>query len=81
MHPKPGQRSCIQKSVLSEKDKAAVATRSKEKNDWHKEYRMRAACAQTHPQARGSRYLMIGEGTHSTNQGRHAYVRDNVEVC
>ena len=23
---------------------------------------------------------MIGEGTHSTNQRRHAYVRDNVEV-
>jgi Fe-S-cluster-containing dehydrogenase component len=23
---------------------------------------------------------MIGEGTHSTNQRRHTYVRDNVEV-
>src|SRR5215831_12672858 len=33
MHSKPGQRSCIQKSGLSEKDKAAEATRSKEKNE------------------------------------------------
>jgi hypothetical protein len=32
MHRKPGQRSCIQKSGLSEKDKAAGATQSKEKN-------------------------------------------------
>ena len=33
MHRKLGQRSCIQKSVLSEKDKAAGATQSKEKNE------------------------------------------------
>lgn len=25
--------------------------------------------------------LMIGEGTHSTNQRRHNYVRENVEVA
>ena len=30
------------------------------------------------PEARAT--LMIGEGTHSTNQRRHTYVRDNVEV-
>jgi hypothetical protein len=36
MHRKPGQRSCIQKSGLSEKDKAAGATRSKEKNESQK---------------------------------------------
>src|SRR6516165_4812227 len=33
MHRKLGQRSCIQKSGLSEKDKVAGATRSKEKNE------------------------------------------------
>jgi hypothetical protein len=33
MHRKLGQRSCIQKSDLSEKDKVAGATRSKEKNE------------------------------------------------
>jgi hypothetical protein len=33
MHRKLGQRSCIQKSGLSEKDKAAAATQSKEKNE------------------------------------------------
>ena len=33
VHRKLGQRSCIQKSGLSEKDKAAGATRSKEKNE------------------------------------------------
>ena len=36
MHRKLGQRSCIQKSVLSEKDKAAGATQSKEKNEFQK---------------------------------------------
>ena len=41
---------------------------------------MRPACAQTHLQARGSRYPVIGEGTHSTNQRSHTYVRDHVEV-
>src|SRR5215471_9450058 len=33
MHRKPGQRSCIQKSGLSERDKAAGATRWKERNE------------------------------------------------
>jgi hypothetical protein len=37
MHHKVGQRFCIQKNGLSEKDKAAGATRWKEKNEWHKE--------------------------------------------
>src|SRR5437870_6751073 len=41
---------------------------------------MRLACAQTPAQARGSGSLMIGEGTQSTNQRRHNYVRENVEV-
>ena len=41
---------------------------------------MRLACAQTSLQARGSHYFMIGEGTHSTNQRRHNYVQEKVEV-
>src|SRR5213596_1062376 len=41
---------------------------------------MRLACVQTPAQARGSRSLMIGEGTQSTNQRRHNYVQENVEV-
>src|ERR1041385_9376747 len=41
---------------------------------------MRLACAQTTSQARGLHSLMIGESTHSTNQRRHTYVRDKVEV-
>src|SRR5436305_13399004 len=41
---------------------------------------MRLACVQTPAQARGSRYRMIGEGTQSTNQRRHNYVQENVEV-
>src|SRR5438876_12404470 len=41
---------------------------------------MRLACVQAPAQARGSRSLMIGEGTQSTNQHRHNYVRENVEV-
>ena len=34
----------------------------------------------TDSQARGLRYSMIGEGKHSTNQRRHNYVQENVEV-
>src|SRR5437870_7803442 len=41
---------------------------------------MRLACVQAPAQARGSRSLMIGEGTQSTNQHRHNYVRENVKV-
>src|SRR5205085_5985020 len=41
---------------------------------------MRLACVQTPAQATGSRSLMIGEGTQSTNQRRHNYVQENVEV-
>src|SRR6201993_4682577 len=62
MRHKVGQRFCIQKNGLSEKDKAAGATRWKEKNKH---------C---------SNGAMIGEGAHSTNQRRHTYVHDRVEV-
>src|SRR5262252_10165441 len=41
---------------------------------------MPLACARTESQRRGSRYVMIGEGTHSTNQRRHNYVQENVKV-
>src|SRR5919106_472105 len=41
---------------------------------------MRPPCAQTNSQARGSAYLMIGEGIQSTNQRKHSYVNDHVEV-
>src|SRR5215831_4106148 len=75
MHRKLGQRSCIQKSGLSEKDKVAGATRSKEKNENASNGRARPPDA---PEFSDTRYgrlgdaslpsAMIGEGTHSTNQ-------------
>ena len=92
MHRKLGQRSCIQKSGLSEKDKAAGATQSKEKNENARNGRARragrAGMLRQFAIADGlgpilfplSDDAMIGEGTKSTNQRRHTYVRDNVEV-
>src|ERR1700757_467508 len=87
MHHKVGRRFCIQKSGLSEKDKAAGATRSKEKNENASNGRARLPGAPTFSEIRCGQpddsslpSAMIGEGTHSSNQRRHTYVRDRVEV-
>src|SRR5215468_6197567 len=87
MRHKLAQRSCIQKSGLSEKDKAAGATRSKEKNENASNGRARPPGAPALWEIRGGgpgdpsvASAMIGEGTKSTNQRLHTYVRDRVEV-
>src|SRR6266700_3524494 len=66
---KPVQSLCIQKNRWSVQPQAAAVTRQKEKNE--REFPQSALTAHK---------IMIGEGTKSTNQRRHNYVQENVEV-
>src|SRR5581483_2257392 len=62
-------RKCIQKNRQSVPAKAVAVTRTKAKHEG-KNGKARPAPSKA----------MIGEGTHSTNQRRHDYVQENVEV-